>query len=99
VSAAAQQITLQFGTAAMALSTLPAGHVEVLIGSAVTQVPAKLAPSSTPSAGTQSAGARVIGARGAASPTPSSTSGTDSRGTGGTVTVPPNAPYGIPCVY
>jgi anionic cell wall polymer biosynthesis LytR-Cps2A-Psr (LCP) family protein len=103
MSAAAQQIALQFGTAAMALSTLPAGHVEVLIGSTVTQVPAGLAPSSAPSAGTQSAGAQVIGARGAASqptsPTPSSTSGTDSSGTGGTVTVSPNAPYGIPCVY
>jgi hypothetical protein len=59
-SAAAQQIAIQFGTAATSLSTLPAGHVEVLIGSAVTQVPAGIASSGTPSAGTQSAGARVI---------------------------------------
>ena len=102
-SAAAQQIAIQFGTAATSLSTLPAGHVEVLIGSAVTQVPAGIASSSTPSAGTQSAGARVIGARAAAgqpaTPTPSSTAVTGGSGTGGSVTVPPNAPYGIPCVY
>ena len=103
-SAAAQQVAIQFGTAATALSTLSPGHVEVLIGSTVTQVPAGIAPpSSTPSASTQSAGEQVIGARAAASPsatpTPSSTAGTDGSGTGGTVTVAPNAPYGIPCVY
>jgi anionic cell wall polymer biosynthesis LytR-Cps2A-Psr (LCP) family protein len=34
-----------------------------------------------------------------ASPTPSSTASTDGSGTGGAVTVTPNAPYGIPCVY
>jgi LCP family protein required for cell wall assembly len=102
--AAAQQVAIQFGTAATALSTLSPGHVEVLIGSTVTQVPAGIAPpSSTPSASPQSAGAQVIGARAGASPsatpTPSSTAGTDGSGTGGAVTVAPNAPYGIPCVY
>jgi LCP family protein required for cell wall assembly len=102
-SAGAQQIALQFGTVAMALSTLPAGHVEVLIGSTVTQVPAGIASSSTPSAATQALGAQVIGVRAAASqaatPAPSSTAVAGSSGTGGTVTVAPNAPYGIPCVY
>jgi hypothetical protein len=92
-SANAQQIAAQFGAKATALSTLPADHVEVLIGSTVTAVPAGIAASST-----QSAGAQVIGARAAtgpaATPTPSSTAGA-----GGTVTVAPNAPYGIPCVY
>jgi anionic cell wall polymer biosynthesis LytR-Cps2A-Psr (LCP) family protein len=101
-SAAAQQIAIQFGTAATALGPLPAGHVEVLIGSTVTQVPAGIAPSSTPAAGTQSAGAALIGKPAAASqsatPAPSATAGTSS-GTGGTVTVPRDAPYGIPCVY
>jgi LytR cell envelope-related transcriptional attenuator len=102
-SAGAQQIALQFGAAATALSTLPAGHVEVLIGSTVTQVPAGIASSSTPSAATQAVGAQVIGVRAAASqaatPTPSSTAGTGSSSTGGSVTVAQNAPYGIPCVY
>jgi LCP family protein required for cell wall assembly len=97
-SANAQQIAAQFGAKATALSTLPADHVEVLIGSTVTAVPAGIAASSTATAGTQSAGAQVIGARAAtgpaATPTPSSTAGA-----GGTVTVAPNAPYGIPCVY
>jgi anionic cell wall polymer biosynthesis LytR-Cps2A-Psr (LCP) family protein len=98
-----QQIATQFGTAAVALSTLPADHVEVLIGSTVTAVPAGIAPTSTATAGTQSTGAQVIGARAATgpstTPTPSSTAGAGSSGTGGSVTVAPNAPYGIPCVY
>jgi anionic cell wall polymer biosynthesis LytR-Cps2A-Psr (LCP) family protein len=102
-TANAQRIALQFGTTAKALSTLPANHVEVLIGSTVTVVPAGIAPTSTPTAATQSTGARVIGVRAAAgptaTPTPSSTAGAGSSGTGGSVTVAPNAPYGIPCVY
>lgn len=99
----AQQIAVQFGASATALSSLPADHVEVLIGSTVTAVPAGITPTSTATAGTQSTGAQVIGSRTAAdpttTPTPSSTAGTGSSGTGGTVTVAPNAPYGIPCVY
>ncbi len=99
----AQQIAVQFGASATALSSLPADHVEVLIGSTVTAVPAGITATSTATAGTQSTGAQVIGSRTAAgpttTPTPSSTAGTGSSGTGGTVTVAPNAPYGIPCVY
>jgi hypothetical protein len=102
-SANAQQIAVQFGTTAKALGTLPAGHVEVLIGSTVTQVPAGITASSTATTGTQSTGAQVIGARAAtspaATPTPSATAGVGSSATGGSVTVAPNAPYGIPCVY
>jgi anionic cell wall polymer biosynthesis LytR-Cps2A-Psr (LCP) family protein len=98
-----QQIATQFGAAAVALNTLPADHVEVLIGSTVTAVPAGIAPTSTATAGTQSTGAQVIGARAATgpstTPTPSSTAGAGSSGTGGSVIVAPNAPYGIPCVY
>jgi anionic cell wall polymer biosynthesis LytR-Cps2A-Psr (LCP) family protein len=69
----AQQIAVQFGATAKALSGLPAGHVEVLIGSTVTAVPAGIAPTSTATAatqttgtqttGTQSTGAQVIGAQ------------------------------------
>jgi anionic cell wall polymer biosynthesis LytR-Cps2A-Psr (LCP) family protein len=100
-SAGAQQIATQFGTTAAALRTLPAGHVEVLIGSTVTEVPAGIAPA-TAAAGTQSTGAQLIGARAAAgssdTPAPASTTGAGS-GTGGTVVVAPGAKYGIPCVY
>ena len=100
-SAGAQQIAIQFGTTPTSLSTLPAGHVEVLIGSAVTAVPAGIAPS-TAAAGTASTGAQLIGARAAAStsdtPAPSSTTPAGS-GTGSTVVVAPDAKYGIPCVY
>jgi anionic cell wall polymer biosynthesis LytR-Cps2A-Psr (LCP) family protein len=99
----AQQIAVQFGASATSLSSLPADHVEVLIGSTVTAVPAGIAPTSTATAGTQSTGAQVIGSRTAtgpaATPTPTSTAGTGSSGTGGAVTVAPNAPYGVPCVY
>jgi anionic cell wall polymer biosynthesis LytR-Cps2A-Psr (LCP) family protein len=99
----AQQIAVQFGGDATALSSLPADHVEVLIGSTVTAVPAGIAPTGTATAGTQSTGAQVIGSRTATGPTttpaPTSTAVTGSSGTGGTVTVAPNAPYGVPCVY
>jgi anionic cell wall polymer biosynthesis LytR-Cps2A-Psr (LCP) family protein len=102
-AANAQQIALQFGASTTALSTLPANHVEVLIGSTVTGVPAGIAPTSTATAGTQSTGAQVIGAGATAgpsgTPTPTSAAGAASSGTGGSVTVAPNAPFGIPCVY
>jgi anionic cell wall polymer biosynthesis LytR-Cps2A-Psr (LCP) family protein len=100
----AQQIAVQFGATAAALSTLPADHVEVLIGSTVTTVPAGIAPTAgTATAATQVTGAQVIGAGAAAgptaTPTPSPTATDGSSGTGGSVVVAPKAPYGIPCVY
>jgi anionic cell wall polymer biosynthesis LytR-Cps2A-Psr (LCP) family protein len=106
-SANAAKIAADFDTTASALTSLPAGHVEVLLGSASTAVPAGLAPSSASAAGTQSTGARIIGARAvaadsansAATPaaTPSARSGKGSAGD--STTVAPNAPFGIPCVY
>ena len=81
------------GTAS-ALSTLAAGHVEVLLGSTVTAVPAGLGSAGASSSGSQSAGA-------ANSPAPSapSTSAGNNGLAGGTITVRPNAPFGIPCVF
>jgi anionic cell wall polymer biosynthesis LytR-Cps2A-Psr (LCP) family protein len=101
----AQQIAVQFGAQATALSMLPADHVEVLIGSTVTQVPTGIQSSSATAQGTQSTGAKVIGGQAAAaagtvpsaSPTSSASAGTS--GSGGAVKVAPNAPFGIPCVY
>jgi LCP family protein required for cell wall assembly len=87
-SANAAKIAAKFGATATALTSLPAGHVEVLLGSTVTAVPASL---TSPSASTSAAGAAT------ASPS-SAASGNDGE-TGGAVTVTANAKYGIPCVY
>ena len=85
-SANAAKIAAEFGTTATALTSLPAGHVEVLLGSAVTAAPAGLMSPSTP-------------ATGPAAPSPSSTAGANDGQTGGILTVTANAKFGIPCVY
>jgi LCP family protein required for cell wall assembly len=85
-SANAAKIATDFGATASALATLPAGHVEVLIGSTVTAVPAALAPAGSAPASNPSGSA-----------TPSAPAG--SVDGGGTITVGANAKYGIPCVY
>ena len=85
-SANAAKIAADFGATASALASLPAGHVEILLGSAVTAVPAVLTPASSASGNGQSASAA-----------PSAPAG--SVNGGGTITVAANAKYGIPCVY
>jgi LCP family protein required for cell wall assembly len=84
-SANAAKIAGKVGATATALTSLPAGHVEVLLGSTVTAVPAALASSAS--------------AQPSPSPSPSSTAGGNNGEAGGAVTVAPNAKYGIPCVY
>ena len=81
-SANAAKIATDFGGTAKAVASLPARHVEVLLGTGSTVVPAALTPasSSTPS------------------PSPSSSSAADNGAAGGAVTVAANAKYGIPCV-
>jgi LCP family protein required for cell wall assembly len=74
------------GVTATAGPSLAAGHVEVLLGTDATSVPAGIGAAST--SGTQPASA-------SASATSSAGNGTG----GASVTVKPNAPYGIPCVY
>jgi LCP family protein required for cell wall assembly len=86
-SANAAKIAAKVGATASALASLPAGHVEVLLGTASTVVPAGLSSSSSSST-TPSGGA---------TPAPSSTS--NNGAAGGAVTVGANAKYGIPCVY
>jgi LCP family protein required for cell wall assembly len=103
-AANAASLATEFGTTATALSSLPADHVEVLLGSASTTVPAGLSsPSATSSASTESLGAKLIGTRAAAgagdTPSPAATNAANDGQTGGTVTVSPNAKYGVPCVY
>ncbi len=82
-SANAAKIATDFGTTAKALASLPAQHVEVLLGTGSTVVPAALTPTSSPSS----------------SPSPSSSSTADNGAAGGAVTVAANAKYGIPCVF
>jgi LCP family protein required for cell wall assembly len=84
-SANAAKIAAKMGASASALASLPAGHVEVLLGTASTVVPAGLSSSSNSSGG--------------ATPTPSSTAAANNGAAGSAVTVGANAKYGIPCVY
>jgi LCP family protein required for cell wall assembly len=86
-SANAAKIAAKFGASASALASLPAGHVEVLLGTGSTVVPAGLS-SSAPSTSNS----------GSATPTPSSTAAANNGAAGSAVTVGANAKYGIPCV-
>jgi LCP family protein required for cell wall assembly len=86
-SANAAKIATDFGTTAKALASLPAGHVEVLLGTGSTVVPAGLTPTSSSGSSTSS------------TPSPSSSSAANNGAAGGPVTVAANAKYGIPCVY
>ena len=83
-SANAAKIADYFGATAAALTSLPAGHVEVLLGTGATVVPATLAPSTAASAELVRLAPSTAGNNGAA---------------GGALTVGAKAKYGIPCVY
>jgi LCP family protein required for cell wall assembly len=85
-SANATKIAAEFGATSTALTTLPAGQVEVLLGSTVTAVPAGLA---SPATGTPSSSASAA----------ASTAGANDGATGGVLTVTGNAKFGIPCVF
>ena len=84
-SANAAKIATDFGATAKALASLPAQHVEVLLGTGSSVVPAALTPTSSPSS--------------SPSPSPSSSSAADNGAAGSAVTVAANAKYGIPCVF
>jgi LCP family protein required for cell wall assembly len=85
-SANAAKIATDFGGTAKALASLPAQHVEVLLGTGSTVVPAGVTPASSSTA-TPSPSASASGAA------------ADNGAAGGAVTVAPNAKYGIPCVF
>ena len=84
-SANAAKIATDFGTTAKALASLPAQHVEVLLGTGSTVVPAGLTPTPT-SSPSPSASASAAAAA-------------DNGAAGGAITVAANAKFGIPCVY
>jgi hypothetical protein len=83
-SANAGKIADYFGATAKSLTSLAAGHVEVLLGTGATVVPASLAPASTTASAPSSSSTTSAGNNGAA---------------GGAVTVTAQAKYGVPCVY
>ena len=65
-SANAAKIATDFGTTVKALASLPAEHVEVLLGTGSTVVPAALAPTSSSSSSSSSSPAANNGAVGGA---------------------------------
>jgi LCP family protein required for cell wall assembly len=85
------KIATDVGATAHALASLAAGHVEVLLGTTSTVVPAGLTSSAASSSGTSHALTPAQAAAEAAA--------ADNGAVGGVVTVDPNAKYGIPCVY
>jgi LCP family protein required for cell wall assembly len=87
-AANAAKIAGYFGAKATASTSLPAGHVEILLGTTSTAVPSGLGASHPATSGTTT-------------PTPSApaTSAGNNGASGGSVNVGSNAPYGIPCVY
>lgn len=87
----AAQIASDFNVTATASSSVPAGHVLVILGGATLAVPQALGgPAATP-APTSSAGASSAGS--------ASASASSSAPDGDAITVAPNAKDGIPCVY
>jgi LCP family protein required for cell wall assembly len=90
-SANAIKIAGYFGATATAATSVPAGHVEILLGTAASTVPSGIVSSSASPGATTTAGASP-------SATPSATSTANDGQAGGVITVKANAPYGIPCV-
>jgi LCP family protein required for cell wall assembly len=87
-SANAVKIADYFGATPVALSSLTAGQVEVLLGTGSTVVPSRLELAASPPASTS-----------AATPTVVPTSAANNGAVGGAVSVAANAKYGVPCVY
>jgi LCP family protein required for cell wall assembly len=83
-AANAAKIAGYFGATASISTSLPAGHVEVLLGTSVTAMPVGLGSP---------------GAAGAGAPKATATSAGDNGAASGTVTVNSKTPYGTPCVY
>jgi LytR cell envelope-related transcriptional attenuator/cell envelope-related transcriptional attenuator-like protein len=83
-AANAKKIAGYFGATATAARAVAAGHVEVLLGTTSTTVPAGLGASSSGSS---------------TSPSASASSAANNGQAGGAVTVKANARFGIPCEY
>jgi LCP family protein required for cell wall assembly len=95
-SANAAKIADYFGATAKSVTALPAGHVEVLLGTGSTVVPSGLTPASSASSASS---ASTASAASSASASASSSGAGNNGAAGGAVTVTAQAKYGIPCVY
>jgi LCP family protein required for cell wall assembly len=91
VSVNAAAIAKYFGVTATPSSSVAADHLQVILGGSTTGLPPGL--SSQPSPGSSS------GATPGATPAPTPTITGITNTEGGTVSVAPQAKYGIPCVY
>jgi LCP family protein required for cell wall assembly len=96
-SANAALIAKDFGVTATPSSSVPAGHVQVIVGSSYISLPAALG--GTASAQGKGAGGSATGGSATPSPTATSTSPSYTTANGGSVDVTANAKFGIPCVY
>jgi LCP family protein required for cell wall assembly len=90
-SANAAAIAKYFGVTATASSSVAADHVQVYLGRSTTGMPSALSVQSSASSGSHPASSPT--------PTPSPTISGITNTEGGTVSVAPQAKYGIPCVY
>jgi LCP family protein required for cell wall assembly len=93
-SAAAALIARDLGVTAHASSSVTAGHVQVILGESYASLPAGLGGSSSPPTPTSTPTLSPSPSAGSTSATPSYTTTN-----GPSLTVKPNAAYGIPCVY
>ncbi|HEX4830580.1 MAG TPA: LCP family protein [Trebonia sp.] len=90
-SANAGLIAKDFGVTATASTDVAAGHVQVVVGSTVTSLPAALTGTASPGGSSSSAGTPK--------PTAAPTQSGIANSEGGSVSVTAKAKYGIPCVY
>jgi LCP family protein required for cell wall assembly len=86
-AAGAALIASDLGVTATATNSVPAGHVQVILGESYASLPAALGTSSSPPSPRA-----AISSAASAAPSFTTANGTS-------VTVKPNAEYGIPCVY
>jgi LCP family protein required for cell wall assembly len=100
-AASASKVAGDLGVSAAPSSTVPTGHVQVVLGSTTTSVPPALdgATGSGSSAGTGSSGSIASSAGSASSGGAASSGSGAGNPAGGAVTVNSGARFGIPCVY
>ncbi len=92
-AANAEKIANDFGATAKPLASLRPGHVEILLGTESTVVPASLTSATSATSASPAAPPSSLSSGAASSLT------ADNGEAGGAVTVGATAQYGIPCVY